>query len=436
MILVTGATGNIGRRVVEGLALEGRPVRALVRDPAAVEAFEAMGVHALVGDVTRPDDRASALVDVQEILCCHAAYYGASEDDVLAVDGAATVGLIDEAVAAGVKQFVLLSHLGVDRARGGARFEAKQRAEAALARQDQMAYVILRLAPLMTTMTELPGVHNPGRTGSFIIFGRGDNRISPVSPADVATMVRRCSRRPEACGQVLSVGGPETFTWNELPALFERAYQTTVVTWRLPLFFLSLARLFVGLVNRPAADRLAYFEVLYGNDLSTDPARAVELFGVELEDFVGYLVDEEEAVAPPGFELPPETHESPPRRVMEGPRPTSPLEEELPEPPRREPEEPKEIEPEIELDEAPKPKLELPAEQPTEPLAEPAAPTAELTEPGEPAEPEWGQQVEFGADPPEPAEEAVERRPPVKRPKKVESPVVDLDPPAESDPED
>jgi uncharacterized protein YbjT (DUF2867 family) len=38
MIVVTGATGNVGRNLVAGLAAEGLAVRALTRDPAAARA--------------------------------------------------------------------------------------------------------------------------------------------------------------------------------------------------------------------------------------------------------------------------------------------------------------------------------------------------------------------------------------------------------------
>ncbi|WP_017588125.1 SDR family oxidoreductase [Nocardiopsis ganjiahuensis] len=57
-ILVTGATGNTGRHVVEGLLAEGVPVRALTRDPQRAGLPD--GVEVVGGDVTRPDDVAAA----------------------------------------------------------------------------------------------------------------------------------------------------------------------------------------------------------------------------------------------------------------------------------------------------------------------------------------------------------------------------------------
>ncbi|ONI79745.1 NmrA family transcriptional regulator [Actinosynnema sp. ALI-1.44] len=53
-ILVTGATGNVGRHVVRGLAEAGARVRAMTRDPAAAVFGE--GVEVARGDLGAPDD--------------------------------------------------------------------------------------------------------------------------------------------------------------------------------------------------------------------------------------------------------------------------------------------------------------------------------------------------------------------------------------------
>jgi uncharacterized protein YbjT (DUF2867 family) len=65
MILVTGATGNVGREVAAGLVRRGEPVRALVRDPARAALPD--GVEAAAGDLARPESTRSALRDVDRL---------------------------------------------------------------------------------------------------------------------------------------------------------------------------------------------------------------------------------------------------------------------------------------------------------------------------------------------------------------------------------
>ena len=54
MILVTGATGFIGLRVVNLLRAEGKPVRCLVRNPDRAGTLQRLGCELAAGDVTDP----------------------------------------------------------------------------------------------------------------------------------------------------------------------------------------------------------------------------------------------------------------------------------------------------------------------------------------------------------------------------------------------
>lgn len=60
-ILVTGATGGIGRQLVHALADAGEPVRALCRRPEQADAFRAQGVQAVLGDLGDPASLRAAM---------------------------------------------------------------------------------------------------------------------------------------------------------------------------------------------------------------------------------------------------------------------------------------------------------------------------------------------------------------------------------------
>lgn len=63
MILVTGATGNVGHNVVEQLVEQGQAVRAMTRDPARARVPE--GVEVVAGDLSRPESLPAALQGVE-----------------------------------------------------------------------------------------------------------------------------------------------------------------------------------------------------------------------------------------------------------------------------------------------------------------------------------------------------------------------------------
>ncbi|MFI9274400.1 NAD(P)H-binding protein [Kitasatospora sp. NPDC052896] len=100
MIVVTGATGHIGRRLVDQLLAEGASVRALTRDPeraglpAAAEVVRA--------DLTDPASVEPALEGAESLYL-----------NLAAGGGEAAIQLVDAAVKAGVRRIVLNSSLSV-----------------------------------------------------------------------------------------------------------------------------------------------------------------------------------------------------------------------------------------------------------------------------------------------------------------------------------
>ena len=100
MYLITGATGNIGRGVVEQLHKQGHDVRALVRDPSRAELLPA-GIDIAVGNLDDADSVAAALRGVDAVFLLHV---GAGTTQ--------TQTMIDAARSVGVNRVVLLSSIG------------------------------------------------------------------------------------------------------------------------------------------------------------------------------------------------------------------------------------------------------------------------------------------------------------------------------------
>jgi uncharacterized protein YbjT (DUF2867 family) len=69
-VLVVGATGSIGRLVVEEAVRKGHSVRALARDPRKARRV-LPGAEVVVGDLTRPDTLTAAVESVDAIVFTH-----------------------------------------------------------------------------------------------------------------------------------------------------------------------------------------------------------------------------------------------------------------------------------------------------------------------------------------------------------------------------
>ncbi|GLC67258.1 hypothetical protein PLESTF_000534300 [Pleodorina starrii] len=118
-ILVAGATGGTGRAVVEVLAAQGVPVRALVRDPVKASSGSGLAglgstTEVLRGDVFQYGSLPPAMEGCTAVICCTGA--GDPRDPLgpFNVDYQGTLNLIAAAKLRGVRQFVLVSSIGAD----------------------------------------------------------------------------------------------------------------------------------------------------------------------------------------------------------------------------------------------------------------------------------------------------------------------------------
>lgn len=116
MIMVTGATGNVGRHVVAGLLRAGASVRAVSRDPA--RAGLPAGVEVVRGDLARPESFVDALAGVSRMFVFPLAYLAPVLRSM--ADVVETTAMVKLAAEAGLRRMVMLgssdSLFGMERA--------------------------------------------------------------------------------------------------------------------------------------------------------------------------------------------------------------------------------------------------------------------------------------------------------------------------------
>ena len=197
-VLVVGATGSIGRRVVAALERHALPVRGLVRDLGRGESV-LPGVELVRGDVEKPDTLAPAVNGVDAVVFTHG---GSGE----AVDYGGVRNTL--AVFAGpLPRIALMTSIGVTQSGGGYRelLEWKRRSER-LVRASGAPYTIVR-----------PGlvrqhVSRPGRPG--VGAGRHRDRDPRHRPRPAGRSPRPGpARRHRDRQDVNVVGSGSCFGW-------------------------------------------------------------------------------------------------------------------------------------------------------------------------------------------------------------------------------
>jgi nucleoside-diphosphate-sugar epimerase len=108
-ILVTGATGKVGSRLVPRLLGQGHEVRVLARSRERAEPLAALGAEPAIGDLLEPGALKDAVRGVDAVVHLAAFFRGASAEETHAVNLTGTVSLANAALDADVPRFIYTS---------------------------------------------------------------------------------------------------------------------------------------------------------------------------------------------------------------------------------------------------------------------------------------------------------------------------------------
>ncbi|MET4639707.1 SDR family oxidoreductase [Mycetocola sp. 2940] len=283
MILVVGATGQLGGLIVHKLLSRGHRVRALVRDRAGAADLAAQGADIAVGDLTHPDSLLRACDGVRAVVTTANSMSRGGDDTIESVDRAGNTNLIQAATLQGVDRFVFVSALGADPHHPMPLLRAKGETESRL-RDSDLAWTILQPDFYMELLMMI-AVGAPALAGETVtLIGEGRRRHSLVSMADVAAYAVAVLEREDAAGQTLVIGGPEPVSLRDVIVAFETDLGREVTVRTLPIPLPSEG------ATDPIVSLLASLETY---DSPIDMTAIAERYGVaptRMSDFVSGVV--------------------------------------------------------------------------------------------------------------------------------------------------
>ncbi|MDQ3675797.1 MAG: NAD(P)H-binding protein [Actinomycetota bacterium] len=246
MLLLTGATGLVGRALLHRLTATGQPVRCLVRDPRRLGS-DRVRVQIALGDLADPPSFRNALRGVSTVVHLAAAIRDQPAGSIEELNGIATWRMVEAAERGGVEHFVYFSSLGAashDRTRF---LRAKALAERAV-EDSPMRHTIfapsLVYAPgdRFMTLLERIALLSP----VMPISGRGTALYEPIWADDVADCVVAAlglapGRRAVDGRERYELAGPQTLSHQQIVELLLRAAGRARPTLNVPTPVVSRA---------------------------------------------------------------------------------------------------------------------------------------------------------------------------------------------------
>ncbi len=218
MLLLTGATGQVGSALLRRLVDDGADVRCLVRDPRRLQSMR-VRVQIALGDLTDPPSFRNALRGVDTVVHLAATIRDQPNGSIEELNGIAAWRIVRAAQRAGAERFVFFSTLDASSHHRTRFHRAKALAEQAV-RESDLDWTVFApsivYAPgdawltLLERLALLPVMPLPG-------MGRA--RYQPIWAEDAAACVLAALRAPAGERQRYELAGPDTLTHTEIVQL-------------------------------------------------------------------------------------------------------------------------------------------------------------------------------------------------------------------------
>ena len=251
MILVTGATGFIGRRIVARLVERGEEVRRLVRPGPNSRASGLPAVHFVTGDITDPESLKAACDGVDMVVHTVAIIREKGKATFQSVNVQGTRNVVQAAEQAGVRKIVHLSAIGVGPEPKFPYLRSKWEAEEAVI-NSRLRHVILRPSLVFGPGDEfINALAATIRVGPVVPFiGSGKARFQPIHVEDVARCVDKVLVDSSYNGETIEIGGPDILSYGQITDMIIRAFGGWKVKVRVPMRLMRSALPFLRLASR------------------------------------------------------------------------------------------------------------------------------------------------------------------------------------------
>jgi len=249
MILVSGATGNVGRYLISFLLKRNARVRILIRDQKKAEHLDKQ-VERAIGDLDKPKTLVDAMHDVERL------YF-------VTPLTAQVQNLLDAAKQAGVRHVVKQSTIEADRYLGPGRWHREQEE---LVKGMGFDWTFLR--PTMMAVNTLQWWSATIKSTGSVFFPGGRGKVPVVDPQDIAAVACSVLTGTNHEGRIYNVTGPNALSIAEMVEILGEALGKPLRYVNVPAFAAGLWMRRFGLSRELVSALLETLRALRRNEYS------------------------------------------------------------------------------------------------------------------------------------------------------------------------
>ena len=241
LVLVTGATGFLGRRVVRQLQEHNHEVRCLVHTPGRERLFPVRTVDVHYGSVLDLDALSEVLYDVGAVVHLVAIIRRRRGMTYDQINRQGVANLVTVAREHGVKHFIQVSAIGATGDPGYPYLYSKWRGEQEVVNSG-VPYTIFRSSIMFGEGDEfLNSLAGPTKVFPLVpVVGSGRNRFQPIAADDVARCIVSAVDRQDLKGKTIEIGGPQQLSYNYIVSTVARTMGKRRLRVHLPVWLMCL----------------------------------------------------------------------------------------------------------------------------------------------------------------------------------------------------
>ncbi|MBI5360388.1 MAG: NAD(P)H-binding protein [Planctomycetes bacterium] len=246
MILIMGCNGHIGKEIAGILAKRGEKFRGFdIADKGDMGGLMEF-VQGSILDKQAVNNAVKGADTVIDVIGLSRARKNLTHE---MVEYGGLKNILSAGKESGVKRILYTSALGAGENQPSSILRAKWKAEQLLANSG-LNYTVFRPSGYFVDFSEI-FARMIKETGKFQLPGKGNNRIQPIAPEDVADLYLMSVDNEKTFGQVLPIGGPDVFSLNDVVRLVGKVVGKDVEIRHKYLFPMKALAMAMNMLGKP-----------------------------------------------------------------------------------------------------------------------------------------------------------------------------------------